>query len=122
MSQEDWETEMDRCAFITADRRRRRLAALDAKKAAASAEACLSLGGCLNSISSSPSSPGYYAGYTADAPSISQMRLSQMDGRARYSPEFGDSDMTVDNNDPFSPESTAQGQRRLPLPRPERFA
>ncbi|KAK1647990.1 hypothetical protein QYE76_065795 [Lolium multiflorum] len=72
MSQEDWETEMEHRAFITTDRRRRRLAALEAA-AVASAEACLSLAGGLNSISSSPSSPGYYAGYTADAPSISQM-------------------------------------------------
>lgn len=76
MLQEDWETEMERRAFVTTDRRRRRIAALDAAKAAASAKVCLSLGGGLNSISSSPSSPGYYAGYTADAPSISKMRLS----------------------------------------------
>jgi hypothetical protein len=61
MSQEEWDKEMERRSFITADRRRRRIAALDAKKAAASAEACLSLGGGLNSISISPSSPGYYA-------------------------------------------------------------
>jgi hypothetical protein len=99
---------MKRRSLITTDRRRRHIAALDAKKAAAFAEACLSLGGGLNSISSSPSSPGYYAGYTADASSILQMRLSQMDDRARYSPEFGDIDMTVDNNARFSPDSTAE--------------
>ncbi|KAK1647886.1 hypothetical protein QYE76_065691 [Lolium multiflorum] len=111
MSQEDWETEMEHHAFITTDRRRRRLAALEAAKAVAFAEACLSLADGLNSISSSPSSPGYYAGYTADAPSI-----SQMDGRTRYSPEFSDNDMTVNNNDPFSPESTARGSGAFRFP------
>jgi hypothetical protein len=68
MSQEDWEKEMERRSLMTADRRRRRIAAIDAKKAAASAEACLSLGGGLNIISSSLSPPGYCEGYTADAP------------------------------------------------------
>jgi hypothetical protein len=67
---------MELHAFVTADHRRRRIAALDAAKAVASAEACLGLSGGLNSISSSPLSPGYYAGYTADTSSISQMRLS----------------------------------------------
>lgn len=43
------------------------------------------------------------------------MRLSQMDGRARYSPEFGDSDMTVDNA-PFSPDSTARGSGAFCFP------
>ena len=89
MSQEEWDKEMERHSFITADRRRRRIAALDAMKAAATVEACLNLGGGLNTISSSPSSPGYYAGYNADGPPISQMRLSQMDSRARYSPSAG---------------------------------
>ncbi|KAK1693577.1 hypothetical protein QYE76_010274 [Lolium multiflorum] len=32
MSQEDWETEMDRRAFITADRRRRRITTLEATR------------------------------------------------------------------------------------------
>nr|XP_051210978.1 uncharacterized protein LOC127328417 [Lolium perenne] len=111
MSQEEWEKEMERRSLITTDRRRHRIAALDANKAAASAEVCLSLGGGLNSISSSPSSPGYYAGYTADAPSI-----SQMDGRARYSPKFGDNDMTVDNNASFLLDSTARGSGAFRFP------
>ena len=95
MSQEEWEDEKRRCFFATADRKRRRIAALDVAKAVAAAEVCLSLGGgqpewsqqpAGRNFSSSPSSPGYYAGCYADGPSLSQMRLSQMDGRARYSP------------------------------------
>ncbi|KAK1603139.1 hypothetical protein QYE76_007874 [Lolium multiflorum] len=39
-----------------------------------------------------------------------------MDGRARYSPEFGDSDMTVDNNAPFSPDSMARGSGAFRFP------
>jgi hypothetical protein len=57
MSQEEWDKEMERRPRITADRRRRRVAASNAAKAAASAEACLSLGGGLNNILSSPSLP-----------------------------------------------------------------
>jgi hypothetical protein len=45
---------------------------------------------------------GYYAVYYTEGPSISQMRLSQLDGRARYSPEYTYIDMTFDPNSPFS--------------------
>jgi hypothetical protein len=44
------------------------------------------------------------------------MRLLQMDGRARYSPEYGDNDMTVDNNAPFSPDSSARGSGAFRFP------
>jgi hypothetical protein len=56
---------------------------------------------------SSLSSPGYYA----EVPS-----LSQMDGHARYSPEYADSDMTFDPNAPFSPDSTPRGSGAFRFP------
>lgn len=117
MSREEWNKEMERHSFIMADRRRRRIAAMDAAKAASTAEACLSLGSGLSNISNSPSSPGYYTGYNADGSSISQMRLSQMDGRARYSPEYADNDMTFDPNALFSPDSAARGSGAFRFPR-----
>jgi hypothetical protein len=43
----------------------------------------------------------YYVRYYVEGPSLLQMRLSQMDGCARYSPEYADSDMTFDPNTPF---------------------
>jgi hypothetical protein len=90
----------------------------EAAKAAAAADVCLSLGGgqpegCqqlagrnLGGVfSSSPSSPRYYA----EGPSLSQMRLSQMGGRALYSPEYADDDTTFDPNATFSLDSTPRG-------------
>ena len=71
MPQEEWEAEKRRCAFVTADRRKRKLAAdafkAEASKAAAAANVCLSLG-----ARGSLSSPGYFT----DPTSLSQMRLS----------------------------------------------
>ena len=105
MSQEDWMEEKRRCAFVTADRRRRKIAAEASKAEAAlashAADVCLSLGG-----RGSPSLPGYFT----EPPSISQMRLSQMEGHARYSPEFADSDtIQIDPNATFSPDAPARG-------------
>jgi hypothetical protein len=64
---------------MMADRKRHCIAAeahkAEAAKAAAAHEVCLSLGG-------SPSPPEYFA----EALLLSQMCLSQMDGRAHYSP------------------------------------
>jgi hypothetical protein len=66
MSQEAWEDEKRRCSFVTADRRRCRLAAREAAKVVSAAEVCLSLGGRQlegspqpvdRNFSSSPSSP-----------------------------------------------------------------
>ncbi|KAK1601164.1 hypothetical protein QYE76_017309 [Lolium multiflorum] len=110
MSQEAWDEEKRRCAMVTVDRRRRRIAAeaykAEATKAVAATDVCLSLGGGQPEGSqqlagrSSTSSPGYFA----EGPSLSQMRLSQMD--AHLQPQhavlagFG-----------------AEGQRRLSLPR-----
>jgi hypothetical protein len=74
------------------------------------------LGAGLSNISSTLSLLGYYAGYNADGPSISQMRLSQMDGRARYSPEYADNDMTFDPTAPFSPDSVARGSGAFRFP------
>ncbi|KAK1618628.1 hypothetical protein QYE76_024145 [Lolium multiflorum] len=116
MSREEWGKEVERRSFATFDRRRRHVAAIDAAKAASTVEACLSLGGGLSNISSSPSSSGYYAGYNADGPSISQMRISQMDGHARYSPEYGDNDMTFDANAPFSRDSSGRGSGAFRFP------
>lgn len=95
MSQEAWEEEKLRVSMVTADRRRRRLAALEAANAAAAHEVCLGLGGGQSKwsqqptgrnfgggFSSSPSSLGYYV----EGLSLSQMRLSHMDGRVCYSP------------------------------------
>jgi hypothetical protein len=122
MSQEEWEDEKRRCSFATADRRRRRLAALEAAKAASAAEVFLNLGGgqpegsqqpAGRNFSSSLSSPGYYAGYYAEGSPISQMRLSQMDGRTHYSPEYADIDMTFNPNTSFSPNSTPRGSGNL---------
>ena len=49
MAQEAWDEKKLRCAMVTADRRRRRLAAevfkAEAAKATAAADVCLSLGG-----------------------------------------------------------------------------
>jgi hypothetical protein len=45
-------------------------------------------------ISSFPSLPAFFT---------EPLSLLQMDGRVRYSPEFGESDMTVDLNALFSP-------------------
>jgi hypothetical protein len=81
MSQEEWEEEKCHCSFVTDDRKRRRVTALEARKAASATEACLCLGGgqpewsqhpAGRNFSSSPSSPGYYA----EGPSISQMPFS----------------------------------------------
>ena len=105
MAQEDWEEKKRRCADVTVDRRRRKLAAeaskAEAEIAAAAADVCLGLG-----TRGSPSSPGYFT----ELPSLSQMRLSQMEGCARYSPEFADSDTTqIDPNATFSPDAAARG-------------
>ena len=46
------------------------------------------------------------------------MRLSQMEGRARYSPEFADNDMAqIDPNATFSPDAAARssGAFRFPV-------
>ena len=45
------------------------------------------------------------------------MRLSQMDGRARYSPEFADNDMTqIDPAATFSPDTAPRGSGAFRLP------
>jgi uncharacterized membrane protein len=85
LSREAWEEEKRCCSTVTADHKRRRIAALEAAKAVALAEVCLSLGGGQaegsqqlmgrnfgGGFSSSPSSSGYYA----EGPSLSQKRLS----------------------------------------------
>jgi hypothetical protein len=53
----------------------------------------------------SPSSSAYFA----EPSSISQMRFSQMEGRARYSPEYTDIDMSVDPNAKSSRASAPRG-------------
>jgi hypothetical protein len=63
-------------------------------------------------FSSSPLSPGYYA----EGLSLSQMRLSQMDGRARYALEYTDRDTTFDPNKPFSLDSTLRGSGAFRFP------
>jgi hypothetical protein len=102
--------------MLKADRKRRHIAALEATKAAAAAEVCLSGGqpewihqlvghNFGGGFSSSPSSPGYYA----EGSSLSQMHLSQMDDCTLYSPECADSDMTFNPNVLFSPDSAPRG-------------
>jgi hypothetical protein len=108
MSQEACADEKRRCAIMTADRKRCHVAAEahkgEAARAAAAVEVCLSLGG-------SPSSPGYFA----KASPLSHMLLSQMDGRARYFPEYAESD-TFDANATFSPDSAPRGSGTFRFP------
>ena len=44
------------------------------------------------------------------------MWLSQLDGRARYSPEFADSDMTIDPNATYSTDAAARGSAAFRFP------
>jgi hypothetical protein len=43
------------------------------------------------------------------------MRVSQMDGHARYSPEYADNDMTFDPNVSFLPDSVPRGSSAFRL-------
>jgi hypothetical protein len=58
MSQKEWEEEKRHYSFVTDNRKRRRVTALEAAKAASAAKVCLSLGGGLSNFSSTPSSLG----------------------------------------------------------------
>jgi hypothetical protein len=86
MTQEEWDELRRRAAFNTQDCNMRRIASLNAQKAAADAEMYLGYGGGQAQGTprrTSPSSPGFYE----EGLSISQMRLSQM-SRAFDSPDY----------------------------------